>query len=332
MFLSIIVPVYNGDTYLAECLDSLLCQGVSEEEYEVLLIDDGSTDETGSILAAYCAAHANFRRFAQNHLGVSAARNLGLREAKGDYVWFVDADDFIRDNALSMLQEFAATDHYDRILFDAYHFFESLTAEETEAIAAGTICSNSASGVVAVWSSLFRRAFLLEIGQTFDENLTMSEDTLFLYEMQLHHPVQVSFHQVLYFWRRNPASTTMSGTKVTTLRKMDSMLQFAIRMDDYYQKRQGELSACANYLMSNLWLYLLSAAELDCKSCRAALRRAAKNGLFPYYRPRECTLQKTYLTTRTDLFGRVFDFVGMHLHRRWGFAVIRIYRLLRHKL
>lgn len=325
MFLSFIVPVYNGETYLAECLDSLLRQGISAKEYEVLAIDDGSTDKTGEILETYCGLNANVRRFSQNHLGVSAARNRGIQEAQGDYVWFVDADDFIQDNALIELQKIIQTDFYDRIIFDVYSFFEALTADETEAKNTGTICSNSGSNTVAVWASIFRRDFLIENRKFFREGLTMSEDALFLYELQLIHPVSESLNQVLYFWRRNSASTTMSESKVTVLQKMDSILQVAIQMDHYYHSRQGEMPVCANYLMSNLWLFLHYTAGLDHKNCRVALRKAIENDLFPYHRPPECTLRKTYMTTRTDYIGKIFDFVGTHLHRRWGFALMRLY-------
>ena len=331
MFLSFIIPVYNGEKYLAECLDSLLRQGVPEDTFEVLVVDDGSTDGTAAILASYSAAYPNFRRLAQDHKGVSAARNLGLREAQGDYVWFVDADDFIQDNAIPELQRVAESGGYDRIIFDAYQFTESLTAEEAAAKAAGTIVSNTGINSVTVWASVFRRGFLLETGRTFLEGLVVSEDELFLYEIQLHAPVQTELHRVLYYWRRNSTSTTMSESKVTKLQGMESRLQIMTRLKEYYQDRRGDMAQCADFLMGNLWTYLMNAAGLDRTGSREALRRVSKNGLFPIRRPPECTLRKTYMTTRTDLFGKAFDFVGTHLHRRWGFAVMRLYCLLQRK-
>ena len=325
MFLSFIIPVYNGETYLSECLDSLLRQGIPLEEYEIIVVDDGSTDGTDEILANYCACISNIRRYTQNHLGVSAARNLGLQEAQGDYVWFVDADDFIQDNALLELREFTLTGQYDRIIIDVYTFFETLTADEVEAKVTKTICSNSGVNNVNVWASIFRRAFLTGNGRSFREGLTMAEDSLYLYEVQLCHPVQAFFNKVLYFWRRNLKSTTLSDSKVTTVKKMDSILQVVAQMDIYYKNRQGELATCANCLMSNLWVYLLHTARMDRENFHIALDKVMEKGLFPYHRPPECTLRKTYMTNRTDLFGKLFDYVGIHLHRRWGFAVMRLY-------
>lgn len=92
MFLSIIVPVYNGEQYLKACLDSLLAQDISPKEYQILCINDGSTDASGSILAAYSAYNPNILVLQQPNSGVVAARNAGLKAASGDYIWFVDAD------------------------------------------------------------------------------------------------------------------------------------------------------------------------------------------------------------------------------------------------
>lgn len=89
--ISIIIPVYNGEPYLAECLDSVLAQTVPE--LEVLVIDDGSTDGTSAILEAYAAKSPCLRVIPQIHAGLSAGRNNGVRSARGEWICFVDADD-----------------------------------------------------------------------------------------------------------------------------------------------------------------------------------------------------------------------------------------------
>ena len=91
--ISIIVPVYNVETYLRKCLDSIL--GQSERDLEILLIDDGSSDSSGSICDEYSSSDKRIRVFHTENRGVSAARNLGLREARGEYIGFVDSDDWI---------------------------------------------------------------------------------------------------------------------------------------------------------------------------------------------------------------------------------------------
>ena len=97
MFLSFIVPVYNTEQYLLECLDSLLLQDLPLTDYEIICIDDGSTDHSADILRKYCEAkRTNIKVITQQNAGVSASRNQGLNNAKGDYVWFVDV--FCKEN------------------------------------------------------------------------------------------------------------------------------------------------------------------------------------------------------------------------------------------
>ena len=93
MKLSVIIPVFNSEKYIEECLKSLLRQKLSDSEYEILCIDDGSTDHSGSILEAYEKKYRQIRVFRQENRGVSAARNKGLQEARGEYLSFVDGDE-----------------------------------------------------------------------------------------------------------------------------------------------------------------------------------------------------------------------------------------------
>lgn len=103
MKLSIIIPVYNTENYLKQCLDSCLNQKVSENEYEIVCIDDGSTDSSQKILNEYSEAHSNLHIYKQSNQGVSNARNQGIIFSKGDWLWFVDSDDYISENSVSEL-------------------------------------------------------------------------------------------------------------------------------------------------------------------------------------------------------------------------------------
>ena len=91
--ISIIIPIFNAEQYLNNCLDSLLHQ--SEKELQVIMVDDGSTDGSLALAKSIAAAHPTVELYEQSHAGQSAARNLGLKHAKGEYVAFVDADDAI---------------------------------------------------------------------------------------------------------------------------------------------------------------------------------------------------------------------------------------------
>ena len=93
MKLSIIIPMYNCERYIADCLDSILNSDLPKGEYEVIIVNDGSKDKGPEIAQDYVSKHDNFRYLTQENQGQSVARNYGLKEAKGEYVWFVDGDD-----------------------------------------------------------------------------------------------------------------------------------------------------------------------------------------------------------------------------------------------
>ena len=92
--LSIIVPIYGVEQYLCKCVDSLLAQDLPASDYEIILVDDESPDACPQICDEYAKEHANIRVIHQTNAGLSAARNAGLKVAKGEYVCFVDSDDY----------------------------------------------------------------------------------------------------------------------------------------------------------------------------------------------------------------------------------------------
>lgn len=118
IFISIIVPVYNVEKYLRECLDSIsLLKAV---RWEAILVDDGSTDISGQICDEYAKQDSRFRVIHQKNAGVSAARNAGLDAAKGEWIWFVDSDDSINPDFEILNPE--VLNDADYVLFDMRKF------------------------------------------------------------------------------------------------------------------------------------------------------------------------------------------------------------------
>ena len=103
MKLSIIVPAYNTEAYLGRCLDSCLDQDMPGEDYEIIVVNDGSTDGTLLLAENYAADHPSMKVYSQDNGGLSRARNAGLALATGEYVWFVDSDDTIASKCLASL-------------------------------------------------------------------------------------------------------------------------------------------------------------------------------------------------------------------------------------
>lgn len=105
MFLSIIVPVYNVKAYLERCVASLLDQDLDRTDYELILMDDGSTDGSGILCDELAARESNIRVIHKKNGGLSSARNAGIPLARGEYIQFVDSDDYLEPNVLKGLQE-----------------------------------------------------------------------------------------------------------------------------------------------------------------------------------------------------------------------------------
>ncbi len=115
MKLSIIVPIYGVANYLCKCVDSLLVQDI--EDYEIILVDDGSPDECPKICNAYAERFTNIKAIHQENMGLSEARNTGTRAAQGDYIMYVDSDDYIEPNVLGALIEQVERDQLDVLRF-----------------------------------------------------------------------------------------------------------------------------------------------------------------------------------------------------------------------
>lgn len=98
--LSIIIPVFNVEKYIEKCLQSVFAQDVSSDEYEVIVVDDGTLDNSMVIVEDFAKEQSNLKIIRQSNQGLSAARNTGLNNALGEYIWFIDSDDWVEGNCL----------------------------------------------------------------------------------------------------------------------------------------------------------------------------------------------------------------------------------------
>lgn len=124
MTFSIIIPVYNVEKYLNECVDSVLNQ--KNVDYEIILVDDGSTDNSRQICDEYVKNHSNISVIHKQNGGASDARNVGIEEAEGDYILFIDSDDKIEKNSLSKINEVIINQKFpDIVMLEVYKYFDN---------------------------------------------------------------------------------------------------------------------------------------------------------------------------------------------------------------
>lgn len=217
LLFSIVIPIYNVETYLRLCLDSVLDNEI--DNYEVVCIDDGSTDGSSVILKEYSNKHPNIKIINQENKGLSAARNVGIKASKGEYVFFIDSDDWLESGALDVLAKSISGE--DMICFNGRRFFEDGTAENPDT----GIIEEGLTGweyynkyalipkkfhFVCVVLRLYKRTFLLEHNLFFEEGV-FHEDNLFTPLACLKaRRVKVIPHSV-YVYRIRPGSITQSA-------------------------------------------------------------------------------------------------------------------------
>ncbi len=187
MLLSVVVPFYHVEKYIEECL--VLCAQLPQEDCEILLVDDCGTDGSARIAADFCARYANMRVIRrEKNGGLSAARNTGLEQAVGEYVYFLDSDDLPVPDALMQLVYRAKAFRLD-VAKARFVFFDDETSRETPGPAIRQTAVLTGSALFAaqcrdalyepmVWQCVYRRSFLAENDLTMAEGL-LFEDELF---------------------------------------------------------------------------------------------------------------------------------------------------------
>jgi len=189
---SVIIPVYNAEGTLRRCLDSLVGQQFSN--YELLLINDGSTDGSDVICREYANTYSCVRYFAKENGGVSSARNLGLEQAEGEYILFVDSDDYVSQDYFALLSHTLESNAVDLLMFGYRNFGGASTEWDT-----GVFCEETESGVAKrisfavcqyLFSSLLSKAFKRQIIERdnirFSNDLAIGEDQTFIFTYAMH--------------------------------------------------------------------------------------------------------------------------------------------------
>ncbi len=217
MRFSIIIPIYNVSAFLPECLESVACQSFSD--YEVVCVDDGSTDDSFGIAKGYVDAHEHWQLIHQENQGLGAARNTGLKYASGDYVLFLDSDDRLRPDSLRILAKNLSDE--DLLCFNGQRFLHETGAYEVadsltpESYPSGWDYYNDNAlktrdfAFVCVVLRCYRRSYLLEHSLWFKPGI-YHEDNLFT-PLACYHAGKVKvIPDILYDYRVRASSIMTS--------------------------------------------------------------------------------------------------------------------------
>ncbi|NTW61919.1 glycosyltransferase family 2 protein [Candidatus Saccharibacteria bacterium] len=248
VFVSIIIPVLNAEEYLNQCVDSVL--GQTYKNFELILIDDGSTDKSPDICGEYAKRDERVQViYHKDNTGQTSARKDGLAKAKGEYIYFVDADDWLEDSLLELVYAAAERDESDVITFDAYFNYANHQNKVKQLIPSGVFDKNEMiqkiypkmiySGkffyfgvYAAMWNKVVRRSVIEPNLDRVDNSIRVHEDGLTTFAVMLDaEKLTVLGGEHLYHYRDCNPSVTRSYCKeqfsgallfVDTLRKLNS--------------------------------------------------------------------------------------------------------------
>ena len=213
--ISIIVPVYKVEQYLPKCIDSILAQ--TFQNWELLLIDDGSPDNSGNICDEYAHKDSRIRVFHKKNGGVSSARNLGLDYAEGDYVMFVDSDDWISNDCLQVCLDEIKKDKLDALQFG----FISVTDDlENPRVKIATLPLNGEKYIqtnnfnVCVWGGIYKCEIIEEYKLRFPKELKLAEDQIFVLSFfKCCHRIKYLEKAMYYYLQRADSAVHTSKSK-----------------------------------------------------------------------------------------------------------------------
>ncbi len=210
---TIIIPIYNAELYIDECLKSIMNQTYSR--YEVVMVDDGSTDNSMNICKKYKNADNRFKFFNKANSGVSATRNFGIDNASNRWIIFVDADDLCEINMLETLAEYihkSINDNQNVLLTFSYSCkyrnktkIMEYSRKKNKEVDFEDIFVNPAIGSF-VWNKVFDRDTIRDNSITFEENIYMGEDMLFVADYIQHTSWIYYVDKCLYTYRQRRGS------------------------------------------------------------------------------------------------------------------------------
>ena len=235
MKISIIIPVYNVEGYLAECLNSVVNQ--TYRNIEIIIVNDGSTDNSFSIIQQYQLQDERIKIINQENQGLSAARNAGIKKVSGEYIWFVDSDDYIAIDACEKIVEKLKQNNYDLLVVGRFRFGKdykecdkiSWGVDEIkfgekyllEAVSHGIFTASACNKIV--------RTTLLEQHNIYFERGILYEDLYFTFKCLLHSEYIAMLEQPFYFYRQN-----RNESIITTIKERDKdVLRTVVLIEDY---------------------------------------------------------------------------------------------------
>ena len=264
--LSIIVPVYNTEKYLKECIESILDQ--TYKDFELILVNDGSKDNSGMICREYMQKDARVKYVYKENEGACYARRDGVLAAKGEYVGFVDSDDWIESDMYEELLVVAKKWQAD--IVTSGFIYDDNNCSETDFVREGVYESatlnelhkkmifdekaNTGGVLVSVWNKIYKKDLILPYLEKMEENIQLWEDIGYVYPPFVDAKRIVITHKCYYHYRQNPESTTHKLDKEELKKTLYSLKKANVNYKKFSEEIQlGFYRKYAQIIYRYLW-------------------------------------------------------------------------------
>lgn len=298
MLLSIIIPVYNTGALLVRCFDSLYNQNLSEDDFEIIIVNDGSTDHSEAVCKAYMTKHSNIIYLYQTNQGQGAARNKGLSEARGCYVMFVDSDDALTDSALPKFLALAM-EHKTEICvsnmkyYDAHgncHISEEISGENNDTLLTGEDVIESRHCLIGTTcAKLFERHFLTTHHLLFSTGM-LHEDVEFMARAYAFAKriIASTFTTYIYYWNNNSTDRSFSIESIKRSLVSDAKVAMTFKnlsIDKHLScpLQRNFKKRCHSLVVSMLLSLIKQRKALGDDFTSDFIKRLKKDGLYPIH-------------------------------------------------
>ena len=313
MKLSIILPIYNVEKFLGACLESLYAQDISTEEYEIICVIDGSPDDSKQVVEGYMKKYSNIQLLIQENKGVCAARNVGLRNANGKYIWFIDPDDIIATNCLGKIiceMEKSEADVFEM----QYKTCEEEHPFTREIIEFQVDGANKKGSSGSACLSVCSKDYLEENKIVFNESLSYGEDYLWAFQTKYRKHKSIYTDSALYVYRQrnNSAMNVQSEAKIK--KHMDDMIcLYYLYIDESERCKKDKMD---KWILKNIEqrkrqcveaaLICLFRLRLTTKEVKEQLKMLQEKQLYPYHFMFENLFGKERHSLKVRLFTFLF--------------------------
>jgi glycosyltransferase involved in cell wall biosynthesis/O-antigen/teichoic acid export membrane protein len=289
--ISIIVPVYNGEAQLERCLGSVIGQSMPADYFEIILVDDGSTDGSAGIIDRYAALYPDtIRVFHRENRGVAVTRNFALGEAKGKYIAFLDQDDFFDRAYLEILYDEISEGGYDMVICGYRRPDTNGRVRRKQFIYDDEV---SFYLLTAPWARMIDREFIARAGAEFWNN-PVGEDSVFIAELLSSGGKIKCLPYIGYNWYYNRKSVSNTRQKVLDERQREAVAKLIDKLEEVFSEEGTDRDIAEWFILRTTSHYILNGAG---KSSREMIEKAVDQ-LFG-------KIEKIYPNYRTDRYLKI---------------------------